>query len=175
MKASPTRKACTPASRIFFTSSRARMPDSVTSSAVGRHVRQHAQRGLQRDLEGAQVAVVDAEQRRLELERALQLGRVVHLDQHGHVQAARDRLELGHLRVVQAGRDQQDAVGAHGPRLVDLVGVDHEVLAQHRQVARRARLLQVVGAGPGRTGGRSAPTGRRAAVLRHSSARCRPG
>jgi hypothetical protein len=51
-------------------------------------------------------------------------------------------LQLGHLRVVQAGGDQQDAVGAHGARLVDLVGIDDEVLAQHRQVARRAGLLQ---------------------------------
>jgi hypothetical protein len=33
----------------------------------------------------------------------------VHLDQHGHVQAQRDGLQVGHLGVVQAGGDQQDA------------------------------------------------------------------
>jgi hypothetical protein len=41
--------------------------------------------------------------------------------------------KVGHLRVVQAGGDQQDAVGAHGARLVDLVRIHHEILAQHRQ------------------------------------------
>ena len=33
----------------------------------------------------------------------------------------------------------------HGPRLEHLVFIDHEVLAQHRQRAGRARLLQVLG------------------------------
>ena len=127
------------------------------------------------DLEGAQVAVVDADQRRLQL-RARAAARRASCTS---TSTAMSRLraiafELRHLRVVQAGGDQQDAVGAHRARLVDLVGVDHEVLAQHRQVAGRARLLQVVAAGPGRTGGRSAPTGRRRRA-RHSSGRCRPG
>jgi hypothetical protein len=50
------------------------------------------------------------------------------------------------LRIVQAGGDQQHAVGADGARLVDLVGIDHEVLAQHGQGAAGARLLQIVDA-----------------------------
>ena len=81
-----------------------------------------------------------------EPQRALEFGRVVHLDQHRHAERKCGlRLELGHLRVVQAGGDQQDAVGAHRARLEHLVGVDDEVLAQHRQRARRARLSQIAG------------------------------
>jgi hypothetical protein len=69
---------------------------------------------LQINVEGAQVAVVNAKQGRLELERAMQFGAVVHLHQHRHVQAVGDGFELGHLRVVEASGDQQDGVGAHG-------------------------------------------------------------
>ena len=69
----------------------------------------------------------------------------MHFDQHRHAQAQRLGFQIGHQRVVQAGGDQQDAVCAPGARLVDLVGVDHEVLAQHRQRAHGARLLQVLG------------------------------
>ncbi|MPN11884.1 hypothetical protein SDC9_159193 [bioreactor metagenome] len=57
----------------------------------------------------------------------------------------RNLLHLGHLRVVQAGGDQQHAVGAHHTRFVDLIGVDHEILAQHRQQRARAGLLEIVG------------------------------
>jgi hypothetical protein len=46
---------------------------------------------------------------------------------------------------LEGGDDEQDAVCAHGARLVDLVGVDDEVLAQHRQVAGGAGFLQVFG------------------------------
>jgi hypothetical protein len=144
MKASPTRKACTPAARMRCTSAGARMPDSVTSRrSAGTSAA--CQRGVQRDLEGAQVAVVDAHQRRLQLQRALQFGRVVHLDQHRHVEAARDGSSSAICASSRQAAISRIAVGAHRARLVDLVRVDHEVLAQHRQVAGGARLLQVVG------------------------------
>src|SRR5690606_35096690 len=45
--------------------------------------------------------------------------------------------------IVEPGQDQQHAVGAEHARLVHLVRIDHEVLAQHRQRAGRARLLKV--------------------------------
>ena len=113
---------------------------------VGRHLVEQTQRGVQRHRKAAQVAVVDAQQRRLQLQRAVQLGAVMHLDQHAHAVRERHRLQIGHLRVVQAGGDQQDAVRAHRARLKDLVLVDHEVLAQHRQRAGGTRLLQILGA-----------------------------
>jgi hypothetical protein len=53
---------------------------------------------------------------------------------------------IGVARRRQEGRDdQQDAVGAHRPRLDHLIRIDDEVLAQHRQAARRARLDQIIG------------------------------
>ncbi|MCY1545438.1 hypothetical protein D9M68_813810 [compost metagenome] len=70
----------------------------------------------------------------------------MHLDQHRHVQPLRQRFQIGHLRVVQAGGDQQDGVGPHGAGLVDLVRVHHEVLAQHREVTAGTSLFQIVGA-----------------------------
>ena len=64
MNASPTRNAWTPCARIVATSAGARMPLSVTTSRSGGNARQQVERRLERDLERAQVAVVDADQRR---------------------------------------------------------------------------------------------------------------
>ena len=61
MKASPTRKAWTPASRMRCTSARREDAAFGDQQAVGRHPRQQRQRGVERHLEGAQVAVVDAD------------------------------------------------------------------------------------------------------------------
>jgi len=58
----------------------------------------------------------------------------VHFHQHGHVQATGNGLQVGHLCIIQAGRNQQDAVRPHRAGLIDLVGVDHEILAQRRQL-----------------------------------------
>ena len=79
--------------------------------------------------------------RDFELQRALELGLVVHLDQHVH--AERERRVLERPRAVassSARHDDQDAVGAPGARFGHLIGLEHEILAQHRQRAsRRAR------------------------------------
>ena len=56
----------------------------------------------------------------------------------------RDRLQLQHARGLERGDDQQDAIRARGARLVHLVRVDREVLAQHRQPAGGARLFHVL-------------------------------
>ncbi len=111
--------------------------------AVTRHRLLHVQRGLQRHLEGAQVAVVDADHRRRHLQRALQFVDVMHFHQHVHAQRQRQLGQRGQLGIVQRGDDQQDAVGAQHARLVHLVGVDDEILAQHRQRAGFAGLLQI--------------------------------
>ena len=47
---------------------------------------QQAQGRVQRDVERAQIAVVDADQRGLELERAVQLFAIMDFDQHSHAQ-----------------------------------------------------------------------------------------
>ena len=56
-------------------------------------------------------------------------------NQDGHSVAAGLRFEFLHLRNGQRGGDEQDAVGPHYARFGDLVTVDDEVLAQHRQRA----------------------------------------
>ena len=52
-------------------------------------------------------------------------------------------LELGRLRRRRGRHDEQDAVGAERPRLDHLVGVEDEVLAQHRQRHRLRGRAQV--------------------------------
>ena len=58
--------------------------------------------------------------------------------------AARLAVQRAEVACVERGDDQQHRVGAGRRRLVHLVGVDDEVLAQDRQRAGRARLAQVV-------------------------------
>ena len=74
---------------------------------------------------------------------ALELVRVVHLHQDVHPEVLGEPCELVERRVPEGGDNQKDAIRAERPRLVDLVGVDDEVLAQHRQPARRPRLHQM--------------------------------
>ena len=79
------------------------------------------------------------------LQRALELALVVDLDEHVEVERARlARRARARSSRLERGDDQQHRVGARGRGLVDLVGVDDEVLAQDRQRRRRARLAQVV-------------------------------
>ena len=90
-----------------------------------------------------QVTVIHADQRRVEgLQRSLQLIAIVHFHQHIQADALGHGRQLGHLHVIQRGDDQQHAVGAQGTGFDDLVRIDHEILADHRQLARGTRLLQ---------------------------------
>ena len=52
-------------------------------------------------------------------------------------------LEGLHRRQVEGGDDEQNGVGAHRPRLVNLVGIDDEILTQHGQFAGSTRGLQI--------------------------------
>ena len=81
----------------------------------------------------------------VDLERALELvaRRGPRRARRGRARAPRGSSSARSSRL-ERGDDQQDRVGAGGRRLVDLVGVDDEVLAQDRQLRRRARLAQVV-------------------------------
>ena len=57
---------------------------------------------------------------------------VVDLDEGGHAELAGERLHPHEVGLAQGGDDEQDEVGAVRAGLVELVVVDHEVLAQHR-------------------------------------------
>ena len=84
MNASPTRNALTPCRRICATSRCARMPLSVTTRRSGGTRGRSSSVVSQRHVERAQVAVVDADQRRRQPQRAIELRRIVHFDQHVH-------------------------------------------------------------------------------------------
>src|SRR3569832_62534 len=101
------------------------------------------ERGLQRRLEGAEIAVVHADERCRERQGALELIGIVHLHQYCHAALGGELRELVHARVVERRDDEQDAVRADCARLVHLIGIDNEILAQRRQLAGGARLLQI--------------------------------
>ena len=120
------------------------MPLSETRCVPRRHADGEIDRGLERRFEGPQVAVVDADELGVERQRAVQLDLVVHLDQRVHPPFGGGVEQVARGVVADRGEDDQDAVGAPGAGLGDLVGLEHEVLAQHRQLRRGAGLDQVV-------------------------------
>ena len=73
------------------------------------------------DLEGLEVAGVDADQLGAERDRALGLGLVVHLDQHGQAELAGLVVQPAQVVVVERGHDQQREVGAGRAGLEQLV------------------------------------------------------
>ena len=87
--------------------------------------------------EVVEVAVVDPDHVRAELERAVEVGLVVDLDQAVEVEQPRLLVEQAEGVVVERADDQQHRVRAVDRGLVELVGVDDEVLAQDRQPAWR--------------------------------------
>ena len=74
----------------------------------------------------------------------VEFGFVVDFDEHVHAEAERRRLDFRRRAVVERRHDDEDAVGAQRARFRDLVGLVHEILAQHRQCGRGARRDQVV-------------------------------
>ena len=94
-----------------------------------------------------------------QLQRPLQLVLVMHFDQHIHAELERGVFERARLVVGKAGHDDQDGVGAPGARLVDLVGLEHEILAQRRQCRGVARRRQIFRRALERRARRSAPRG----------------
>ena len=98
-----------------------------------------AARGRQRCLERAQIAVVDADQ-----PRSRSSARPVGSSALPPAHPCRGErvLERAGGRVVDASPYDQDAVRAPAARLGDLIGFEHEILAQHRQrrgLARRGK------------------------------------
>ena len=73
---------------------------------------------------------------------ALEFFGVVDLDQHVHAPVEGCSLQLSGLAVIEAGHDDQNAVGPQRTGLGDLVGVEHEVLAQAGQVHGGPRLSE---------------------------------
>ena len=87
-------------------------------------------------LEGAEVAIVDADHFRADLQRALEVILVVDLDDAVEVELDRLLVEEVEILVGEAGDDQEHGVGTGNRRLPQLIRVDDEVLAQDRKVGR---------------------------------------
>ena len=101
-----------------------------------RHAWGHTHCPLLVDLEGDQVALVDADEVGTDRDRPCQLGFVVHLDQRVETDRASKRMERLQLGVVERCRDEQHAIGAHQSCIAHVVRGHREVLAQHRPTAR---------------------------------------
>ena len=108
------------------------MPLSVTTADVVGHVVEQVQGGVETGREGREIPVVDADDARIERQGLVQLRPVMHFDQHIEADVPRQPVEVGELGGLQCRDDQQQAVGAKRTRLVDLVLVDDEILAQNR-------------------------------------------
>ena len=92
--------------------------------------------------QGAQVPVVHPDDAGSQPDRAVQLGFSMHLGQGAHPEPG-GRVGAGLIGgVVQHREHQQHGVGAVVPSFHHLVGVQHEVLAQHRLGDRRPHLGQ---------------------------------
>ena len=134
---SPTSTASTPTRSSSSSCSRVVKPDSETTVLPGRDVGEQVEGALDVDGEVAQVAVVDADHVGVDAP-----GRPRARPRRGPRPARRGRARAppragaAGRAALERGDDQQDRVGARGRRLVDLVGVDDEVLAQDRQRSR---------------------------------------
>ena len=95
------------------------------------------------DLEGLEVAGVDADDAGAGVERPLELGLVVHLDQRRHAERLGALDERDERLLLEGGDDEQGEVGAVRAALPQLVAGDDEVLAQHRHVDPRADGVEV--------------------------------
>ncbi len=83
-----------------------------------------------------QVAVVDSDDFSAGASGGAQLIFVMNFNQRLKTKLARRRVKRAQFGLLQHRRDQQDTVGAGRARLVKLVGVENEILAQKRQIDR---------------------------------------
>ena len=99
-----------------------------------RQHREQARLALAVDLEGAEVARVDADDGCLQRHRAVQLALVVRLDEGLHLEVLGGLDEVAREVVGDEPEQHEDRVRAVHPGLGDLPHVDEEVLAQERHV-----------------------------------------
>jgi len=96
-------------------------------------------------MRGSKSSVVDADERRGELEGRVEFARVVHLDQDSQPERTGGRFQVFKPCAIKRSDDQQYTVGSPRARLRDLVFVHDEVLAQDRQCAGGARCVEMLG------------------------------
>ncbi len=138
IKLSPTKIASTPAASSRATSARVRMPLSETSTHSSGTRSAQPQRVLQVGTEGAQIAIVHADQRRAGVEHPLQIRRVVQFHERRHLPFDGQPVQQAEVAIVEAFGDQQHRVGAGCPRFEQLILIENEILPQQRQRHGRA-------------------------------------
>ena len=139
IRLSPTRKARTPEPRQAVEVGMGEDAALGDDDAVRRHARREALGRGKRRGEALEVAVVDADERRVEAQRPVELGLVMHLGENVHAESARCLGQAPCGRIVNGGENDEDAIGAERARLDHLIGIEHKVLAQDREPRRVAR------------------------------------
>ena len=104
--------------------------------AIGRHLRGQNLRRPRIDGQRLEIAVIDANETALQPQGAAQLIPIVHLDKHIHAVGHGRDFQIASIGIAQRRHDQQHAISAQSARFGDLIRIDHEVLAQDRQVDR---------------------------------------
>ena len=141
---SPTRTASTPWAWSVSSCAAEEMPDSDTTIAPGGiadislAVRSRSTEKSRRSRLLTPMISAPRAAARCELRR------VVDLDEHVEAECGGGGVQLCQLLVAERRDDQQHGIGAGGERLVQLVDVDDEVLAQQRQPAGPTREEQVI-------------------------------
>ena len=100
------------------------------------HAEVHAQR--------PQVPAVDAHESRARIQRALQLGNVVHFDQRRKPKTLGSAEQPPQILLLQRPDDEQRGVRAEHRRLQQLVLRDDEVLAEEREIDRGPDVAEVL-------------------------------
>ena len=90
------------------------------------------QRCLQTDFKGTQVSIIDTHQWGIEPQRTFELSFIMDLHQYVEVQFARQRRQLGHMCIAKRSNDEQYAISPDRPRLIHLIEIHGEILAQYR-------------------------------------------
>lgn len=99
----------------------------------------HPKRMVDVCLHRAKVAIVDAKQRISRMGKpnmvddAVEIVGIVNFEQSRHAQLDAENLKVDNLTLAQTLGDEQERIGASGSSLPDLIGVDNEILAKHRQ------------------------------------------
>src|SRR3954452_17247370 len=96
------------------------------------------------DREVLEVAVVDPDHADVQLERGFELLLAVDLDESVEVERVGLLVEARQVVGVEGADHEEHGVGTGGARLVELVRVECEVLAQDRERARRARVVEIL-------------------------------
>src|SRR6476646_9568730 len=109
------------------------IPDSETST-----------RPAASDARRSEVAVVDADERRSERDRAAHFRFVMDLDQRVHPEAPRFVHHGPCVVVAEKRQNHQHGVRSGDPGLGDLAQVDHEILGENRSVEMRPRGGEIV-------------------------------